>query len=64
MRVVPLTHLTPLLDGCVLEGFWNGVTLVGPMRSTALSTSKVASLRGVVLKAIGGPIGLSHSLQD
>ena len=64
MRVVPLTHLTPLLDGRVLEGFWNGITLVCPMRSAALSTSKVTSLQGVVLKAIGRPIGLSQSLQD
>ena len=25
VRVVPLTHLTPLLDGSILEGFMNGM---------------------------------------
>ena len=64
MRVVPLTHLTPFLDGSILEGFWDGVALIRLMGSTTLSTPKVTSLWGIVLKAIDRSIGLSQSLQD
>ena len=64
MPVVPLTHLTPFLDGSILKGFWDGVALIRPMGSTTLSARIVPSLRDIVLKAIGRSISLSQSLQD